>query len=110
MPDADSMPARSKPARHSGLAVAVAWLAGAGIPLIAIGFGSWLLARNFTAAGPEFLMRYVFGERDMEPLKLDATLRIPLIPAPIWRRTSTTSSRGTGPLSAAISSSSLPAR
>ena len=80
MSDADSMPARSKPARRSGLAVAVAWLAGAGIPLIAIGFGSWLLARNFTAAGPEFLMRYVFGERDMEPLKLDRDVANPADP------------------------------
>ena len=60
--------------------MAVAWLAGAGIPLIAIGFGSWLLARNFTAAGPEFLMRYVFGERDMEPLKLERDVANPADP------------------------------
>ena len=79
MSDTDSVPWQKR-ARRSGLAVVVAWLAGAGIPLIAIGFGSWLLARNFTAAGPEFLMRYVFGERDIEPLKLDVTWRIPLIP------------------------------
>lgn len=66
MSDTGSAP--ETPARHSGLAVAVVWLAGAGIPLLAIGLGSWLLARNFTAAGPDFVMRYVFGERDMEPL------------------------------------------
>ncbi len=66
MSDTNSAP--EKRARRSGLAVAIAWLAGAGVPLLAIGFGTWLLARNFTAAGPEFLMRYVFGERDMAPL------------------------------------------
>jgi hypothetical protein len=64
----DTESAREKPAPRSGLAVAIAWLAGAGVPLLAIGFGGWLLARNFTAAGPEFLTRYVFGERDTEPL------------------------------------------
>ena len=66
MSDTNSAP--KKPARRSGLAVLIAWLAGAGVPLLAIGFGSWLVARNFIAAGPEFLMRYVFGERDSEPL------------------------------------------
>jgi hypothetical protein len=64
----DTNSAADEQARRSRTAVAVAWLVGAGIPLIAIGFGSWLLARNVTAAGPEFLVRYVFGERHMEPL------------------------------------------
>ena len=66
MSDTGSAPA--EPARHSRLAVVVTWLVSAGIPLLAIGFGSWLLATNFRAAGPEFLLRYVFGERDTEPL------------------------------------------
>ena len=66
MSDTDS--AREEPAPRSGLAVTIAWLAGAGVPLLAIGFGGWLLASNFTAAGPEFLMRYVFGERNIAPL------------------------------------------
>ena len=64
----DTNTAADKQARRSPLAVVVAWLVGAGIPLIAIGFGSWLLARSFTASTPEFLVRYVFGERNMEPL------------------------------------------
>ena len=80
MSDTDSSLLEVSAARRSGLAVAVAWLAGAGIPLIAIGFGSWLLARNFMAAGPEFLMRYVFGERDLEPLKLERDVANPANP------------------------------
>jgi hypothetical protein len=64
----DTASAPANPTRRSG-AVAIAWLAGAGIPLLAIITGSWLLANNFTAAGAEFLVRYIFGERDMEPLE-----------------------------------------
>src|SRR4051812_32120473 len=75
----DTESAREKPAPRSGLAVTIAWLAGAGVPLLAIGFGGWLLARNFTAAGPEFLTRYVFGERDTEPLARGRDVADPIL-------------------------------
>ena len=71
MSDTDSDPAHTRRARRPVGAVATAWLLGAGIPLAAIGYGIWLLAGNFSAAGPEFLIRYVFGERRMEPLTLE---------------------------------------
>ena len=63
----DTNSAAVRPARRSGLAIATAWLLGAGIPLLAIVFGVCLVKRNWEAAGPEYLMRYVFGERKTDP-------------------------------------------
>ena len=63
----DTNSTSDRPARRSGLAIATAWLLGAGIPLLAIVFGACLVKRNWEAAGPEYLMRYVFGERKTDP-------------------------------------------
>ena len=80
MSDAETVPSGTRRTRRSGLAIATAWLVGAGIPLIAVAFGIWLVKRNLSAAAPEFLMRYVFGERALGPLSLERDIANPADP------------------------------
>src|SRR5262249_14538273 len=51
-------------ARRIPLTIVSAWLFWVGIPIVAIALGTCLVVRNWATAAPDYVVRYVFGERE----------------------------------------------